>query len=77
MRHFNDDVALGKRVNEEVGLAKWRGIVRVDEPTTTVGIVKTGDRVISVASLRLHSTPIPGSAVGEAGLNRGEQRVEE
>jgi hypothetical protein len=77
MRHFNDDVALGKRVNEEVGLAKRRCIVRVYEPTTTFGIVKAVDRITSGASLRLHSTPIPGSTVGEAGLNRGEQRVEE
>jgi hypothetical protein len=72
MRHFNDDVALGKRVHEEVGLAEGRGVVRVDEPTPTCGIVEAVDRIISGASLRLHSTPIPGSAIGEASLDRGE-----
>src|SRR5262245_66208080 len=36
IRHFNDDVELGKRVHEEVSLAKRRGIRRVDEAPNTV-----------------------------------------
>lgn len=62
--HFNDDVALGERVDEKVSLAERRCVVRVNEPAPAYSVVKSVDRITGSSGFGFnpHQSPVLPSA---------------